>query len=62
MAVNIPLICHICKQKFEIELDKGDICDNCKKPTCNSHMASTHKVKDKAVYICTECFSRSTDM
>lgn len=54
--------CHICKQKFEIELEKGGICDNCKKPTCNKHFASKHEVGDTAIYICSECFSKSNDI
>ena len=62
MTENHPLHCHICNNKFEIELGKGGVCDNCSKPTCNRHLSSTHKVEEKDVYICSDCLSKSTDM
>jgi len=62
MVEILPWYCHVCKREFEIELGNGGICDNCNRPTCNKHLASTHEVKGKAVYICSECLSKSTDM
>jgi len=56
-----PWECHICNVKFAIELGEGVFCDNCNKPTCNTHL-SAHKVKDKTLYICTKCLIKSTDM
>jgi DNA-directed RNA polymerase subunit RPC12/RpoP len=53
--------CHTCKAEFTIELGEGAICDNCKEPTCNSHL-STHKIEEKTLYICSSCVSKSTAM
>jgi hypothetical protein len=53
--------CHICIVEFAIELGEGGTCDNCKEPTCNSHL-STHKVEEKTFYICSKCVSKSTAM
>jgi len=59
MVEKLPWHCHICKIEFAIELGKGGICDNCNKPTCNRHFASTHEVEGKKVFICSECFAKS---
>jgi len=53
--------CHTCRVEFAIELAEGSICDNCIEPTCNSHL-STHKIKEKTLYICSKCVSESTAM
>ena len=54
--------CHICSSEFAVERGEGVICDNCGKPTCNRHVASTHKVDEKMVYICSDCFAKSAEM
>ena len=54
--------CHLCNREFAVERGEGVICDNCNKPTCNRHLASTHKVEEKRVYICSDCYAKSTEM
>ena len=51
--------CHICKAEFSIELAEGGVCNNCLEPACNIHL-STHKIKEKFLYICSKCESKST--
>jgi len=51
--------CHTCKVEFAIQFSEGGICDNCIKPTCNSHLSS-HKIGEKTLYICSKCVSKST--
>jgi DNA-directed RNA polymerase subunit RPC12/RpoP len=53
--------CHICKVKFVIESGEGNVCANCYDPTCNRHL-SAHKVKEKTLYICSNCLTKSTNM
>ena len=47
--------------EFAVRAGEGNVCANCYEPACNRHL-SAHKVKEKILYICTKCLTKSPDM
>ncbi len=54
MTEIISCKCHICKDDFALELDKGGMCDNCMEPTCHKHL-KVKKDGPASQYMCEKC-------